>query len=547
MLLKIQSRFRQLNITRIKYVLFVFLLLSISLNSCYKDRLKLDKIAGGKWNPKIAIPLAHANLAMSRIIQDEGSIWKEDPDGLLSIIYSAKSVSEIGDVIITIPDQLFDTTVNFALLPTLPVGDSISVLFTLENEFASGNNERIDSVLIKNGTIEFEITTDLNHDGYLEIDIPNLTHYGTPLHKKIDLSYTSGITIVNVVIPLNDYYLKLDNSNGNNNQMEQNIKLSVTKTNNPDNTPYYFSLKQEIKSLHYYLAMGNFQQHSFNVDETTIPLDLYSTQISANVFLEQSNLFLTFHNSYGIPTNITFNEFYAERDGVKLDLTSNLLPTLSINYPSFNNIGGEDTTIFHFDASNSNITDIIHLNPQKVVFSGIVTTNPLGSSVDNFVLDTSRISLDVKIEIPLYGKALHFVLHDTTNVNIGDSINNETGINKVTLNINSENGFPFDIDLQIYFADSLGNIVDSVFQDTDNILLAADVSPAPEYRVIEKKHNIKRVILNDSQIQSYNKAKKIIMSIGASTTNSGQDVVKIYSDYSVDIEVSASVEYETEF
>ncbi|RUM40656.1 MAG: hypothetical protein DSY70_03070, partial [Desulfobulbus sp.] len=78
-------------------------------------------------------------------------------------------------------------------------------------------------------------------------------------------------------------------------------------------------------------------------------------------------------------------------------------------YPDFTEIGHADTTHFIFNSNNSNVKDIIQLNPHKFVFKGVVLTNPQGTPIDNFVLDSSHITVDLKIELPLYGRALNFV------------------------------------------------------------------------------------------------------------------------------------------
>ena len=530
-----------------KLILLTFLALSLITNSCYKDRLDLDKIAGGKWNPELAAPIAYADLTMTRMIKDSKTTWKEYPDGLLSLIYRENAVSDIADKVITFPDQQNDTTISFNLDPYMQVGDSAFKYIFFNTKFEGRNNERLDSILIKSGYVEFEVTTNLNHDGYLEVTIPTMTRYGVTFRKRIDFEYTGGnSTTIKVTVPLDDYYLTLDNSGGQHNHLTEYVKVSATKLNTPDNSPYTFELKQEIKELTYYLAMGYFHQHTITIDETKIPIDLFDNQTAGSIFMEDPHMYITLTNSYGLPSEITFDELYAERDGVKLDITSSLLPTLNINYPAFTNIGGSDTSIYHFNAGNSNIIDIIQMNPTQLVFDGFVNTNPTGTPVNNFVLDTSHIVVDVELEIPLYGRAVNFELHDTTDINTGD-VSNSSKIKALTLNVNSDNGFPIDVFVQIYFTDSLNNIIDSVFQSESNFLKAAPVGPAPDYRVTAKEHHLARIVLNNDQIENYNKAKKLIIAAKATSINSGQSVVKIYSDYSVFIEVAAKAEYETDF
>jgi len=533
---------------RSKFILLSILAMSVLTHSCYKDRLGLDNIAGGKWSPELAAPIAYADLTMDYMIRDSKETWKEYPDGLLSLIYRQDAISDIAADVIEFPNQHSDTIVQFNMNPNMQVGDSAFKYVVFNTEFAANNGERLDSILIKDGFVDLEIVTNLNHDGYLELTIPSLTRYGVTFVKKLEFKYTGGSsTTVKATVDLSDYYLTLENTGGVHNHVKEYVKVSATKLNTPDNSPYTFELNQDIRDLTYYLAMGYFHQHATNIDETSIPIDLFDNQTAGSIFMEDPHMYITLRNTYGLPSAITFDELYAERDGVKLNITSTLLPTLNINYPSYANIGGYDTTIYHFNIGNSNIKDVIAMNPKKLVFKGIVNTNPQGTPIENFVLDTSHITVDVEVEIPLHGRAISFELRDTTDISGGSTIDNTTNVKSLTLNVNSDNGFPVDVLVQIYMTDTLNNIIDSVFQSDGHIVAAAPVGAAPDYRVSSKQHNLAKIELNEKQIDNYNKADRLIISAKATTIDAGQKVVKIYSDYSVYIEVSAKAVIETDF
>jgi len=528
-------------------VLLVLLSFSVMLNSCYKERMGIDKIAGGTWSPDLAAPIAYGDLTMARMIRDSEKTWKEYPDGLLSLIYEEKGISDFADKIITISDQKIDTTINFALTPGMNVGDSTFKYFVLHTEFKSNNNERLDSVLIKSGTLSLEVTTDMNHNGYLEITIPSMTRYGVTFRQRLNFIYSGGATTtVSVNVPIFDYYLTLDNSGSNNNVLKQYVKVSATKSSNPDNSPYSFSLKQEIKDIKYLLAMGYFGMHTFNIDETKVPVDLFDNQTAGSIYIQDPHLYVTLRNSYGLPSNLTFDQFYAERNGVKKNITSSLLPTLPVNFPPFSNIGGSDTTIYHFHSGNSNIVDIIDMNPTQLVFEGNVKTNPNALIVPNFVLDTSHIQVDILLELPMYGRAMNFELRDTSDIN-GDNETNIDQLKSLQLNVNTVNGFPVDVMLQLYLADTNNVIIDSIFHDKGRLLKSGIVGPAPAYKVTSKTHNLIKIPLNSDQLESYKKARRLIMATHASSYENGSKVVKIYSDYSVFIEVAAKAKYETDF
>ena len=532
---------------RPRFIILVILAMTVLTHSCYKKRLNTDKIAGGKWSPEIAAPIAYADLTMDYMIRDSKETWKEYPDGLLSLIYRQDAISDIAADVIAFPNQHNDTIIQFNMNPNMAVGDSAFKYTVFNTKFIANNGERLDSILIKDGFVDFEIITNLNHDGYIELTIPKLTRYGVTFIKKIAFKYTGGTTTtIKTTVDLSDYYLTLENDGGMNNHIEEYVKVSATKLNTPDNSPYTFELNQDIRDLTYYLAMGYFHQHSTDIDETKIPIDLFDNQTAGSIFMEDPHMYITLRNTYGLPSAITFDELYAERDGTKLNITSSLLPTLGINYPTFANIGGFDTTIYHFNINNSNIKDVIAMNPKQLIFKGVINTNPAGTPIDNFVLDTSHITVDVMVEIPLHGRAMSFELQDTMDIN-GGEVDNTSNVKSLTLNVISDNGFPVDVMVQVYMADTMNNIIDSVFQSDAHLVAAAPIGAAPDYRVTAKEHNLAKIELNDKQIENYNKAQRIIISAKATTIDAGQKIVKIYSDYSVYIEVSAKAVIETDF
>ncbi len=533
-----------------KHLIYIVLIGAISiltLNSCYKDRLKLDRLTGGVWNPEVAAPLFYGALDMSFVVEKSEDIWKEDPDGLLSLVYFGEQITQVGDKIISIPNQLHDTTLAYILPPTLPVGDSVEENFTLTPEFTTPINQRLDSMLIKSGKMKFDITTDLNHDSYVEIVIPQFTKYGATFKEIIEIPYSGGSsTTVTREVILDDYWLRINNS-GSNNEVTEFVKVLIRKGNNPDNSPYSITLSQSIKDIEYYQIFGYFHQYNVDVDLTKIDISLFDNRAIFDATIEEAYLDLKFMNSYGMPIDITFDELYVEKkDGTKMNITSSLLPTISINYPNFNNIGSSDTTSLIFTKDNSNVVDIVNFRPKKLMYSGTSITNPTGNMVPNFVIDTSKISLQANLEIPLYGRGIVYSLQDTMKLNIEDKYNWEE-LSSIDINLNTVNQFPQTATLQIYLTDTNKVIIDSLFDKIQPLVEAAVPGPPPEYRVTTPVFYSVTAHLTNTKITSLHDAAYMIVSATGSTFDNGNKIIKIYSDYSLDFQISAKAEYKTDY
>ena len=76
-----------------------------------------------------------------------------------------------------------------------------------------------------------------------------------------------------------------------------------------------------------------------------------------------------------------------------------------------------------------------------------------------FLTDTSFLSVDVVVELPLYGRAQGVEFSDTFDIDLSD-------LDRVTnadFKLVADNGFPMDIEMQIYFYDNAG---DEIIQST---------------------------------------------------------------------------------
>jgi hypothetical protein len=520
----------------------------VTISSCYKERLGFDKISGGSLSPTVAVPVAFGDLTMSDIIERSSEIWIEDPDGLLSLVYVGDTLSDLASDIISFPDQISDTNIFFSMPPNSFPGDTISTPYlTINSNFEGSNNERIDSILLKNGNLKIEITTDLNHSSSIIIVIPQITKYGSSFYQQINIPYTSGGThTVTRNISLQDYFINLHQNGSADNQVDQYVKIIVYRGNGSDNSPYYFNIKQTISNINYYEVYGYFHQKTFSIDKTKIPISMFDNSHYSQIFVEDPELRMIFANSIGIPMNVTFDDLYVERDGVKLDITSPSLPTVAINYPDFGNIGSYDTTIIAFNKSNSNIKDILDFNPKKLIYKGSVLSNPTSTVVDNYILDTSKVGVRLELEVPLFGRALTFTLQDTNDFVIEDTYDLD-GLESIDFNVNSLSYFPFDASLQLYFTDTNNVVLDSLFDGMQVVLKGAIPGPAPEYKVTEPVHSMTTVQLTGSKLDNMKEARKIILSAKMSTYDEGTKLMKIYSDYKLSLEMSAKGKYKLDF
>ena len=513
--------------------LFILFFSVILLHSCYKDRFGFDKIAGGTWDPTIAAPVISSELTMDKMTKNDTDSWITYPGGMLGLIYRDSFFSQTGTDLVTLPDQQDDTSFVLKLPNGMSPGDSTSKWFQMNSQISFMTGEILDSLLIKTGLLNVSITTNLNHDGRFEVIIPQLSKYGVNFRGVIPFTYNGGASnTISASFPINLHLLNLISGN-----LTQYVKVTVNKGINANLNSYSFNIDESITNITYYQAFGYFHQHTIDLDEAEINLSVFETNTIGDLVLEDPKVNLKVFNSYGLPLDLTFSKIQVEREGITYPLTSSLLPTLGLNYPLYSSPFTYSETTFKFDASNSNVKALFNLNPKKLVIKGSIKSNPSGTIIPNYVLDTSRIGLMVDVELPLYGKALKFNIVDTTEF----SVNDVQEIENLDFYINTYNSFPAEASLQIYLLDADSNVIDSLFAANNNIINAAVPGDAPDYRTSSKVHKLTVSTFNGAKLRKLDKVEYMAFKATISTADAGTRIVKIYSDYSVDFKVAIKV------
>jgi hypothetical protein len=251
-------------------------------------------------------------------------------------------------------------------------------------------------------------------------------------------------------------------------------------------------------------------------------------------------------NAFGMPlafTINTLNAYSSVNPPFMLAINPTGLPyPWQIVAPTFAQMGQSIETAFHLDKNNSNIDVALNMAPQYLSCNANAITNPLGNPLaQNFVIDTSKIKVDVEAELPLFGSAWNFVLQDTIDFDMGKDVDK---IEWVLFKITTTNGFPIDVNMQVYFADSSGGKLDSLLTPMEQIISSGIVGTAPDYRVITPltKYSLPPVRIDENKLGHLGNTKKIILCARLATYNAPTDIIKLYSDYNIDLKIGVQVQ-----
>ncbi|MFW6018949.1 MAG: hypothetical protein ACOCPM_00055 [Bacteroidales bacterium] len=528
--------------------LFLLILLLISLTSCMKDKFDVNEMGNNKWNPDIAAPVINTSLTMKNLMEEADSLdWQEDNDNFIYFLFAEELFSKEAKDIVTISDQVTDTTISWDMPVGLPPGDSASQTVVFTTQF-DANSDIIDSILLDKATLNYTIETNMNHDSKMEITVPGLTKNGNSFKTTLNLNYTGTLPqVVSKSFNISDYKLEFSHSSSQN-YLTANVKITGYGDNNPNNSPYNFAISAGFSNIEYHSIFGYLSQYDIDLDQDSVEIDFFKDDSYGNIKFNDPTVRLRFYNSFGMPVEGVFNTIKSYKPGNEVELTQPSgapLANVYIDNPGINQMGDVVITDYVLNNNNSNIVDVFNINPHGLIYDVTGVGNPGGNNY-NFILDTSALKVEAEVELPLFGSLENFVLRDTVDFNISQDMNDAGELQSADIQILVDNGFPVEANLQVYFADSNNVVVDSLFED-GNIISGAPPGSPPNYKSTESVSKRSYITKDKASIDNIVDATNAIIKVTMSTTNSGNNPVKVYSDYDIGVKLGVRTKFETEF
>jgi hypothetical protein len=156
---------------------------------------------------------------------------------------------------------------------------------------------------------------------------------------------------------------------------------------------------------------------------------------------------------------------------------------------------------------------------------------PPAATIKNFIEDSSKFNVDVDINIPLEGSLKNLIFQDT----IMFKFQEVEELQSLGLKLSLKNGFPIETKVQVYFADSIGYVLDSLLQD--DVVIASALVGANGRVTIASEKNIE-VLYPEEKILRLKKVRKIYVKASTTTFQNGNQNVKIYSEYRLDLKIA---------
>lgn len=535
--------------------------------SCVKDEYVLGEntVVPG-LEPTLAIPLANAKLGLGELEPnldlDPASVISQTGQ-VLSVSFTERLFDFTVDDLVDIPDQeVQESLVADALIAALFnatfEGQQLELPQTFELPFDFENGEILDSIILQEATLNIDIISTFRHDLDVDLGIPQLTQNQVPFQETVILDYQGTVPVIQT--------LSFDVSNGVldftapglQNQLEILTDLVVTHsgefTNIGDSLGFAISLS--ANSLH--SAYGYLGQFAGLADVDTQRVDIFESIDADRLFFADPSIDLLIENSSGIPMEIDFSSLIAPDNQFATIITGGALEEIPpVSAAAF--LGDIAVTEHRIDNSNTepSLSDMLSEGPVDLIYTAEGLTNPEGFQY-NFIQDTSRISCDATVNLPLYGYVDGYTFSDTLDVNlavdlgIGEAISIDD-VELVTIRTIFDNGLPLEAGLQVVFLDSLDLAFDSLFTDPFAMPIAAagmvdhqlDASHPLHGKVQERTRLITDIPMSQERISEIlaGNTKRIIVRVLTSTSAASDlELVKFFPEDEIEVQLSAKVE-----
>jgi hypothetical protein len=285
-------------------------------------------------------------------------------------------------------------------------------------------------------------------------------------------------------------------------------------------------------------AEGYFGNQLHDGERDTILIEFFESWTQGDVYFEDPKIFVNVFNSFGVPTRSIVNVFdIYTATGDVLPLQADAIEDgIDFDYPELGEEGQERITEFTFTKDNSNIAEVLGSKPVALDYDVDAITNPDNeTAIRGFITDSSRYSVQVEVELPIFGRASGFVAIDTIDLNFGTLDNVES----VEFKVVSDNALPVNVDMQAYFMDPMDVVLDSLFDMPTALIEAAPADSEGETTGTTTSEYI--IPVDAQRFDLLRASDRLILNVAFSTTNEGTQSVKIYADQAVEIRMGMKV------
>lgn len=497
-----------------------------------------------QWDVEVLGPIAKASLGINNLVSD--TIVRPDADGLLRVhydtIFSAFKLDSLY--------QFQDTTILNSQVFAFPFSTQIipNTVFSNNNNFIRLNsgNVQLKQAITEEGTLRIRIKNVLQSKINFNYTIPKAKKNGQPF------SFTASVDSGSATDPkyfTQDYDFSgydIDLSGPSNNQVNV-IAYTVTATSDANGQTFTINSLDTILNvsttfigLKPSYVRGYLGQNNLDLS-TSASIGVGDFIKSGLVALDSVRLQIDLTNYIGADgqAEITSLQSINTRTGNTVSLTAPSLLNQTININRAVDLGSQaqlTQRTFVLDKSNSNIIDWVENIPNRYSYDLAVNINPQGniSGSNDFIYSDQLLYTRLQFDLPLRVGLSQLELIDSIDLNL-ISTGDYNSIGNSTMTLVADNGFPFDLETDVYLANGDGIYTDTIL--SDHIIPAA---PTDANKIVTQPQQTRTTIaVNAARKERLLNARKMYF-ISRFTTANFPELYPLYERYKLNLKLIAS-------
>ncbi len=514
---------------------------ALFLSNCKKEN---DR---AQWDVAILTPIFKATLTVGDLIGD--SLKMVSPDGAVTVVYDNNIYSTPVDSIFEIHDTLISTVFPSPGIISLMPGQ----VFYSQPEVMdlALNGVELSTAIIKSGYARLVAKNHLQTKVIYTFNIPKATLSGVPFQKiqALDAAPPGGFTEFDQKFDISGYSIDLTGPAGT---IYNHITYTVQGETDPTGTSVTLAVGDTVvdvtsgfESLIPLYAKGYLGQGTVSESGEN---RLGTSKIGGGtILLDSVSATLTIKNSIGADAQalLTSMQSVNTRTGSTVDLVAPNLVNHILNLNRASESGTAPAPInstyyvVQLDNTNSNILSLVENLPEKLTYDLNFNLNPLGnvSGHHDFIYTDDLFEANLKVNFPLRFAANQILFADTESIALGTSTTSDN-VGDGTFTIIADNGFPFELELQLMILNNNNQAVDSLF-------FPNTIAPAPLnglYRATGKQRTLIPIAVSVSRKNLLLSASRIAIRARFSTS-SYPHILQIYSDYELDLKLVGDFQY----
>lgn len=280
------------------------------------------------------------------------------------------------------------------------------------------------------------------------------------------------------------------------------------------------------------------------VDESSFTF--FNQVQSGTLNLESIKANIAIENGMGIDGEIRVNSLVANGVNGSETLNSAQVIGQSIKIErGIENPYSPRNTFIGMDEDNSNMLDLIETLPTAFSYDLQILVNPNGNiwGWNDFAFFDADLNVNLDLELPLSLIANRLILVDTLDFSLELEREQIEKISSGIFNLITYNGFPLNLDFQVYLYEENFKFVDSLFAITE----AQAGQLGPDCRVVQNTRSKLTAPVSQQDLNDFRSVRKAI--VKAEVSNATQlpqcdgQFLKIYNDYNVDLTLTLKLNF----